>query len=480
MIKGIITKTSIFILNVILSSFISLGLINSFNHILDHIDYSYNENGLVYQEGSFDYNGKQKYFYAAYNSVENKEYEWVIHSIRNEIDTTLSTVLDIAKNYEEVTGKKVLFGSNGDYFYATGSNVDTYVKEGIVLSKGNYSTKHCIGFDNEGNVAIGRLTETNLNICVNDGLNNTFFTVNSINKESNEGVMIYTTPGTYTILNSYKFVCNTKSANLSQYPVFGKSRLMKKAELVNDDSFTLKSGQFAVVVRGEDAQFFYDNVTYDTIVNIVERPGGDYLDLKYVVGGYDILVNNGELSDKFHTDNSGNVAAPRTLIGIKEDGTIFVAMVDGRQSGYAIGLTVEEEASLAYYMGAKYALELDGGGSTTCILRIDDELVLRNKPSDGSMRKVSNAVLLVEKDKEEPVDPVEPVEPTEPIDPVDPVDPVEPVDPIKPADPVEPIIPKDDKKLSKTSIIIISASSVSFVSISGLVIIILLRKKRLK
>ena len=35
------------------------------------------------------------------------------------------------------------------------------------------------------------------------------------------------------------------------------------------------------------------------------------------------------------------------------------------------------------------------------LVRIDDVLTLRNKPSDGSMRRVSNAILLVEKDKAE-------------------------------------------------------------------------------
>ena len=55
-------------------------------------------------------------------------------------------------------------------------------------------------------------------------------------------------------------------------------------------------------------------------------------------------------------------------------------------------------------LGAKYALELDGGGSSTVIVRINDELTLRNKPSDGSMRAVSNAILLVEKAEEEDVE----------------------------------------------------------------------------
>jgi hypothetical protein len=82
---------------------------------------------------------------------------------------------------------------------------------------------------------------------------------------------------------------------------------------------------------------------------------------------------------------------------MKEDGTMFVCIVDGRGAGGSVGLTVEGEAQLAGALGAQYSLELDGGGSSTMIVRIDDKLTLRNIPSDGSMRKVANVILLVEK-----------------------------------------------------------------------------------
>ena len=157
----------------------------------------------------------------------------------------------------------------------------------------------------------------------------------------------------------------------------------------------------------EKAQFFFDHVLYGVEVNLVEIPAGEFAGCRYVVGGYDILVNDGKVNSSFHTDNFGNVAAPRTILGFKEDGTAFLCMLDGRQAGYSVGLTVEKEAELAAALGAKYALELDGGGSTTVIVRIDDTLTLRNKPSDGSMRKVSNAVLLVEKEKAQPDQPTE-------------------------------------------------------------------------
>ena len=176
------------------------------------------------------------------------------------------------------------------------------------------------------------------------------------------------------------------------------------------DTVNLRSGQFAVVIKGENAQFFYDKVTFGVEVNLVEIPAGEFAGCIWVLGGYDILVDDGVVNTNCHTDNSGDAKAPRTFIGFKEDGTGFLCVVDGRQSGYSLGISVNKEAELAKALGAAFALELDGGGSSTMLIRIDDVLTLRNKPSDGSMRRVSNAIMLVEKEKETQ----QPEEPTQP------------------------------------------------------------------
>lgn len=386
--------------------------------LLDGADYTLTNGNFIYNEATVQENGQQKIFYGEYNATtDDAEYEWVIHSIRNGSDTTLSTVLDIAKDYEEQTGRKVMFASNGDYFYTAGNNVESYVNDGIVISKGAFTYKHCIGFDNEGKVTIGRMTEVEKRLMLVLDDERIFFEIDAYNEDPGEnGIAIYTTPGTYTIENAGKYICRSSGSNLTNYPVWGSSNRMTEGEVVNNDSFTLKSGQFAIVVRGDNAQYLYDNIKYGVEVDLVEIPGGEFEGCTWVVGGYDILVNEGVVNTEPHTDNDGSGNAPRTMIGVKEDGTFFLCMVDGRQSGYSVGISVAKEAQLAKALGAVYALELDGGGSTTVIVRIDDELTLRNQPSDGSMRRVSNAVLLVEKEKEaEDAGSEEPdVEPTPP------------------------------------------------------------------
>ncbi len=399
--KRIITSLTIAVAFILLVTF----PVSAFSAgVLDSPDFELDRDGFVYVEKETKNNNlKQKIFYGEYNTtLEDSKYEWVIHSIRDGSNTTLTNVMDIAKDYEATTGRKVMLATNGDYFYATGSNVDSYVNNGIVISKGNMANKNCIGFDNNGKVVVGRMTEVETRLVIYDSNGQPQqFEINKYNQQPTAGeIAIYNTPGTYTVSNAGVMIVKSGAANLNQYPVWGTDYTMTTPGVQSTKEFKLNSGQYAVVYTESHSASFAKHV-FGEAVDLVEIPAGKYEGCTWVVGGYDVIVDDYQVNTNCHTDNSGNANAPRTFIGFKEDGTGFLCVVDGRQSGYSIGITVNQEAELAAALGAQYALELDGGGSSTVIVRINDELTLRNKPSDGSMRAVSNAILLVEKETEE-------------------------------------------------------------------------------
>ena len=368
--------------------------------VLSSPNYSLNTDGIKYLEKTTSENGsKQNIFYGEYNStVDDADYEWVIHSVRDGNTTTLTNVLNIAKDYESTTGRKVMLAVNADFFYDSGENVDTYVSNGVVLKQGNMTNKHCIGFDNNGKVAMGRMTETETRLMIYDNNGDpVFYEIEAFNSAPSEGgIAIYNTPGTYTVYNAGATVVKTSSTNLTSYPVWGNNYTLSNKGVKETNTFTVKDGQFVIVYTAEHNSIF-KNYTAGKEMNLVEVPAGDFAGCTWVVGGYDMLVNNGVVGSNFHTDNSGNANAPRTFFGFKADGTGFVCVVDGRYAGGSVGITVTQEAQLASVLGAKYALELDGGGSSTMVVRVNDTLTKRNTPSDGSMRLVSNAILLVEK-----------------------------------------------------------------------------------
>ena len=85
----------------------------------------------------------------------------------------------------------------------------------------------------------------------------------------------------------------------------------------------------------------------------------------------DVLVSNGLLvyeSELCPIPWPGSYAHklhPRTAVGITEDDKLLLVAVDGRFEGKDHGMTMAEVGLLMKFLGAKYALNLDGGGSTT-------------------------------------------------------------------------------------------------------------------
>lgn len=407
------------------------------------------DGGYTYNYYDFTYNSaKQKmHTIAAKPSDENCKYEFVLHHVSNGSGGyTLTRVLDIAKDYEKQTGRKVIAATNGDFFTG-GKPVESYVNNGVVLQQttsvdGNYATKNSFGWDNAGRVATGKMTETAtvLQLISADGKKTETFTVDKLNAAPADGeVAIYTNGGTYTVNGAGKYTVKIDEGSIaSSYPCYGTSQRTSTGEVINDKSVTVKSGNFAIVVKGdnEKSRWLYDNLTYGAKANLIKAPAGSFAGMSYVVGGWNVLVNNGVVNTNcLHgTQSDANSNADRTFFGIKEDGTMMLCTVDGRQTGTAVGMTVNKEAELAKDLGLYTVIELDGGGSTTFVLRQNDELKVVNRSSEvtstGACRAVLNAVLLVEKAEEESEEP--PVIKPPVVDPK-PDDP----DPIKP-DPIEP------------------------------------------
>lgn len=90
----------------------------------------------------------------------------------------------------------------------------------------------------------------------------------------------------------------------------------------------------------------------------------------------------------------------RTAVGIREDGTLLLVVADGRFKK-AEGLSLTELQQLLRWLNCHDALNLDGGGSTTMYLNIDDFQGVVNHPSDNGKfdhageRGVSNAVMVI-------------------------------------------------------------------------------------
>jgi exopolysaccharide biosynthesis protein len=130
-------------------------------------------------------------------------------------------------------------------------------------------------------------------------------------------------------------------------------------------------------------------------VNFTLSPAWDDLGITQIIGGGPRLVRDGELyitgkEERFQDDILVG-RAPRTAIGITADQKLLLVTVNGRQPNVSVGMTLTELGTLLIELGAQQAMNLDGGGSTTMVVR---NLVL-NLPSDGKERPVGNAIVVV-------------------------------------------------------------------------------------
>lgn len=117
-----------------------------------------------------------------------------------------------------------------------------------------------------------------------------------------------------------------------------------------------------------------------------------------VGGDYGALITNGQAitEDKNGGWHAVGYADPRAAVGIKEDGTVFMLVVDGR-SEKSRGLTLTELANYMKNQGCVSAINLDGGGSAQIGICDPEtgEFKIMNNPSDGKERPIANCIMLV-------------------------------------------------------------------------------------
>ncbi len=88
--------------------------------------------------------------------------------------------------------------------------------------------------------------------------------------------------------------------------------------------------------------------------------------------------------------------APRSVVGIKPDGSVVIMLNDGRQSPYSVGMSMYELAEVMLDLGCSFAVNCDGGGSSTYLSqRPGEELKVNNSPSDGSERPTTSGIFFI-------------------------------------------------------------------------------------
>lgn len=120
---------------------------------------------------------------------------------------------------------------------------------------------------------------------------------------------------------------------------------------------------------------------------------------RQAVGGLPVLLRDGAIDPQVDSTGAASFRGPhpRTAVGVGAGGRrLLLVTIDGRQAGYSLGTSLRETAEVMRLLGARDAINLDGGGSTTMVVRdAAGAFRIANRPSDAAgERPVANALVV--------------------------------------------------------------------------------------
>jgi len=280
-----------------------------------------------------------------------------------------------------------MVGVNGDFSrFADGNPSGILLRDGVLIAPPN-SQRSSAGFGLDGTLDVRRVRF--LGTWRGSGQRRSLNVLNDA--PGKNGIALFTSEygrTTPRIAGSYSVV-------LAPFPasVPNADLVAPVAAAAQNDGVRIAPGTAVLVARGNAAQKLQAEAQIGATVTLRLILQPDWPTVSDAVGGGPVLVRDGRPVYQANEAFEVSVIAPRhprTAIGQLADGRTLMVVVDGRQSGYSVGMTTFEMAQTLTRLGAVRAMQLDGGGSSTLAF---DGVVL-NRPSDGRERPISTAVML--------------------------------------------------------------------------------------
>ena len=267
---------------------------------------------------------------------------------------------------------------NGAFFASNGRPLGVLMIDGELISE-PYANRTALGLGPEfavmGQVSFeGRLYR---------GDGSTFASINGLNRPRlQDELIVYTAYyGTKTNTNAFGHEVTIVDGRVTKVEI-GNSSIPKDGIVISGHG--IQRELLGTLKVGDELQLDLDL-----------KPDWSVLGVDQIIGGGPRLVEDGQIKitgvEERFQDDVLKGRAPRTALGITADQKLLLVTVNGRQPNISVGMTLHELGNLLIELGAVQAMNLDGGGSTTMVIR---NLVL-NLPSDGKERPVSNGIVVI-------------------------------------------------------------------------------------
>ena len=287
-----------------------------------------------------------------------------------------SSLSSISKSYSNLVGS-----INGDFFDpATSSTLGPIIDEGALITTPNGDNRFAaLNITDYGAAFVNYWSDYDMSLS-----NGTYtLSLNYINKP----YLNYDR----AILFDSKWAAKSfgKTANVTILEMYVENGVVAGFR-DNGEPYPLNSNAFVVAAVGTKIKELRDNFKVGDTVTL------DYAahlkNIDFSIGGGSVMVKDGKAVSQYSLNISGQ--HPRTAAGITRDKKQLILLtVDGRSNNFR-GLNQPELAQLLIELGAYDAINLDGGGSTTMVMRPlgSSSLKVVNTPSDGAERRVHNGI----------------------------------------------------------------------------------------
>ena len=318
-------------------------------------------------------------------------------------DWKQATTEQCAINWEKYhPGWIVVAGINGDFFNNSGTctfePTNNFMQDGeMYRADATYNYRKVLGIKDDHTYIAGDPEISGLKLQIMNGDNVAEqFNFNGYNVQptgdglyllTKDKVKAYDLTG-YTVYVGKYDIC--RISNGSKETVFVKGTIESSREGTENE--TPKQTRDNVAVREfyivtKDASF-KEKLTEDTYVRCQHVYEGAWSDVTQSCGVVYQMLVNGKSQFQNSTDSFTYTNHPRTFIGFKEDGTPVLMVVDGRgakDTDKNNGVSLFQGAELMKLAGCVNAFNLDGGGSSTLIVRNETGgFDIINRPSDGT------------------------------------------------------------------------------------------------
>ena len=298
--------------------------------------------------------------------------------------------------YAESLGYNVVAAMNADFGYWS-----TRIPCGVVVEDGIYksSPEQCNALALTADGAFfSALPEVTLRLTTADGA---FVNFTHYNKSREEygGLYLYSeyfsTVSTRTSTEGWAVRFEIEEGDLA---LGGELTLTVKELYEGKDARYIGANNLILTAsKLADIGYVFDKFAEGDTVRLAITPSDERLtEASWITGCGDILVENGTVYYPAGWDSSISGYHPRSVAGIKPDGTLIFRVVDGRSSASA-GATLQQMAEDFLAEGCTEVVNLDGGGSSAFTLRVPGTgaPAVQNVPSDGTLRACPSYLLFV-------------------------------------------------------------------------------------